>query len=323
MKLGLHHGLHRLVRWPVLAVLAAAASSSAQMAGPCARLAAQAAPRDTAPPAAVALLQQRTDLRSQALADYLLAAAQAVGAEAARERLQDRARASTDPLLTVLALHMPCVRSGCRNVEASQWSRLEPDNLLAWLALPARAPADGRYLLDEIAAHVRHIRSYRQETDALLSGLPPTGLALRQPWGLLNPGPLAGFCREPREVLTAERCDAVADMLWTEGGALERLLALQLGEPALALLPQRRAVWAPRWRELEAATRSGGQAGSFLAPGRVARREQVCEALAQPRSGAPLTSGDWEQGRAVLQASGLWPWDLRPRRRAEAVEMPR
>lgn len=287
----------------------------------CARRAAQLQTQTqaAAPPEAVAQLQLRRDLRSLALADYLLAAAGTADGHAARARLQDRARSSTDPMLTVLALHMPCVRPGCRNIEASQWSRLEPANLLAWLALPARASADGRYLLDEIATHVRYARSYRQEADSLLSDLPPTGLELRQPWGLLNLRALAGNCRDLRDAATAERCDRVAELLWADGGATERLIALILGQHAQVLLPQRRAIWEPRLRELEAVTRAPGQPWSFLLAGAMPKREQVCEAIALPRSGERAALGDWERARIVLQASGLSLWELRPRTRADVI----
>lgn len=307
----------RLARcWPLGAVLAAA-SSSAQMAEHCARRAAQIQPQAvSAPPAAVALLRARQDTRSLALADYLIAASSAARADAARARLQDRARSSTDPMLTVLALHMPCVQPGCRNIEASQWSRLEPANLFAWLALPARAAADGRYLLDEIASHVRYARSYQQEAEVLLQDLPPTGLAVRQPWGLLNVRALASHCRALDSVTTAARCEVVAELLWAEGGATERLIALILAQQAQALLPERRAVWGPRLREVELAMREG----TLPMPARPATREQVCEAIALTRDGERAAMSESDRARVLLQATGLSIWELRSRPpRADAV----
>lgn len=306
--------------WPLAAALAAT-SSSAHLAETCARFTAQSQAqglaREVPQPAAVVALQQRSDLRSQALADYLIAASGAAGGDAARDRLQDRARSSTDPMLTVLALHMPCVRAGCRNVEASQWSRLEPANLLAWLTLPARSGADGRYLLDEIATQVRYVRSYREEADALLAGLPPSGLALRQPWGLFDQRALASVFRSPGDVATAQRSDAAAELLWADGGATERLTALVLGLQARLLLPHRQAVWAPRLRELEAVIRgfAGQPQGLPISVARP-RLAQVCEALAQPRGGEGVAPGDWAHALTVLQFSG-WPvHELYPRRSA-------
>ncbi len=296
----------------------AAAGSSAQMARTCAQLAAKCSPRAVAAPAAVALLQQRRDLRSLALADYLLAASDVAEGEAARERLQDRARSSTDPMLTVLALHMPCVRPGCRNIEASQWSRLEPANLLAWLALPTRGAADGRYLLDEIASHVRHSRSYQEEAAALLQDLPPTGLAVRQPWGILNVRVLAHHCRSLGDLVTAERCEAVGELLWADGGATERLIALILAQHAQALLPERRAVWGPRLRELEAAISDR----SLPMPALNATREQVCEAIALPRAGERAALSETDRARVLLRALGLSIWELRSRPRADAMRTP-
>ncbi len=306
----------RLARWWPLAAAMTVASSSAQMAESCARRAAQIQLRVTpAAPAAVAPLKARQDTRSLALADYLIAASGAAQADAARARLQDRARSSTDPMMTVLALHMPCVRTGCRNIEASQWSRLDPANLFAWLALPARSGADGRYLLDEISSHVRYARSYQQEAEVLLQDLPPTGLEVRQPWGLLNVRALASHCRAVGDVTTAARCEAVAELLWADGGATERLIALILAQQAPALLPERRAVWGPRLRELELAIRHR----SPPMPAGPATREQVCEAIALPRAGERAAMSESDRARVLLQATGLSIWELRSRPRADAI----
>lgn len=310
----------RLRQWPLLLVLAVAASE-AQMAPACAKLATAQPDRAVAVavPAAVPLLQRRSDLRSQALADYLLAASASADADAARMRLQDRARASTDPMLTVLALHMPCAGPSCRNIEASQWSRLEPENLLAWLALPTPTlgAADSGYLLHEIANHVRASRSYRQEVEALLRDLPPPGLGLRQPWGLLNLRALAVACRDPRDLPTAERCDAIAEALWADGGATERLVAVILGQHVLQQWPARRAVWAPRLRELEAVVRAGPPPGGVLAT-----KQEVCQALLLSREGERAALSEVDRGRILATASGLSLWDLRVRTRRDLGRPP-
>ncbi|HEY0955754.1 MAG TPA: hypothetical protein VGE36_13395, partial [Roseateles sp.] len=254
-----------------------------------------------------------------ALADYLLAQGGPDSA-AARARLQDRARTSTDPMLTVLALHMPCVQPGCRNIETSQWSRLEPANLLAWLALPGGG-ANGRYLLDQIAEHVRYTRSYRQEAAALFDGLP--GLALRPPWAVAHLYGLTASCRRPlADAAAAPRCEAVAELLWADGGATERLIALVLVQGALPLLPQRGAVWEPRQREMEAVTRWLGEERSRLSTHPRPTRAEICEALAPPRPGERAALNEWERARILLQASGLSPWELYPRRALPGRSVP-
>lgn len=302
----------RLARaWPVAAVLAVG-SSSAQMAETCARrVLSQAAPSRPAP-AAAAMLLQRRDIRAQAMADYLLAASGAADGATARIRLQDRARSTADPMVTVLALHMPCSGAGCRNVEASQWSRLEPANLLAWLALPARAAADGRYLLDEIATQVRYSRNYLQEAAALLADLPPSSLSLRQPWGLLNFRALAGSCRGAGDLLTAERCEKVAGLLWADGGATEQIVALLLVQRPMELLPQHRPAWEPRLRAMDAVMSAAGPVG--------VRRDRVCEALVQTRDGERAAMSDRERAVLALQLTGLSHAELRPRPRNTAAE---
>ncbi len=314
-------GALRLARgWPLVALLAVA-GSQAQLAERCARQAAQLAPEPKPAPAAVAFLQNRRDERSQAMADYLLAASGSSQALAARARLQDRARSSTDPMLTVLALHMPCVERGCRNIEASQWSRLEPANLLAWLALPTRVPVDGRYLLDEISTHVRYSRDYRQEAAALLGELPPSGLELRQPWVIIDLRALAGRCRGQIDAPTAERCETVAGRLWDDGGATERLMALVLVQQAQAQLPQRQAVWEPRLRELEAVLFKPSKLGGAPIPVPRVTRDRVCEVIALPQPGELAAMSERDRAQMVMQAAGVGYWDWRPRQH-EAMRTP-
>jgi hypothetical protein len=306
--------------WPLLAALAVT-GSSAQVAERCSRRAAEKPSEVKAAPAAVAQLQKRRDECSLALADYLLAASGSARADAARASLQDRARSSTDPMLTVLALHMPCVRAGCRNIEASQWSRLEPANLLAWLALPGRSAMDGSYLMDQIATHVRYSRDYRQEASALLSELPPSGLQVRQPWGLLNIRALASSCRGPMDATRAERCESVAELLWAEGGATEKLMALLVAQPAQALAPQHGALWEPRLRELEALWRKAGADRGALS-GATPPRDLVCEAIVLPMEGERAAISDLDRARMVLRLAGLSVWDLRPRVRTDGTKVP-
>jgi len=306
--------------WPLAALLAVAASH-AQLAERCARQAAQFATEPKPAPAAVAALQQRRDERSLALADYLLAASGSAQGGVARLRLQDRARSSTDPMLTVLALHMPCVQPGCRNIEASQWSRLEPANLLAWLALPARGAVDGRYLLDQIASQVRYARNYQQEAAALLSELSPSGLELRQPWGILNPRTLIGRCRGSIDRPTAERCEAVATLLWADGGATERLMALLLVQHVQAVLSERQAAWGPRLHELEAVLFKPVMERGASVPAAKPLPALACEVIAVPRAGELAAISERDRAQMVMQLAGVPFWDWRPRVR-EALREP-
>lgn len=310
-------------RLGLLALAACAASAShGQLVAHCARRATAqpAQATTTAPPGVVARLQGRRDPRSQAMADYVIAAS-AAGPDgaAARMRLQDRARTSTDPLLTVLALHMPCVQPGCRNIEASQWSRLEPANLLAWLALPAQA-ADGSYLLDQISTHARYARDYRQEAASLLDGM-PAALALADSWMLLNVRALTGACHRQAADTLLERCETAAELLWRHGGAAERLIALAIGQNVQRAFPQHRATWEPRLRELEAVNRwlNDERTRDDVIPS--ATPGALCDAMAAARAGDRALT-DWERARLALRSAGLSLRDLYPRTRAEARRAP-
>lgn len=281
-------------------------AAQAQWVGVCAQLeASRRAPLSPAAAAAVAGLQQQREARAQALADYLLAASSAPESADARARLQDRARASTDAMLTVLALHMPCIQPGCRSIEAAQWSRLEPANLLAWLALPVRA-SDADYLLAQIDTQVRYVRDYRAEVAAMMD-----------PWGyrgsdgvmgesglLLNLRALAASCpQELPDATRAQRCEKVADLLWMQGGELERLTALSLVPGVLLWLPERQALWRPRQQTLDDLIRRLRQLPAQPSP-----REAVC------RRGSQAGVDEWQRAWLMLRPSGLSP-DRRPVRR--------
>ncbi|MFG6415262.1 hypothetical protein ACG02S_15300 [Roseateles sp. DC23W] len=257
--------------------------------------------------AAVTRLQQQRDPRALAVADYLLAGANEPDSDAARARLHDRARASADPLLTVLALHKPCSQPGCRSIEAAQWSRLEPDNLLAWLVLPTTA-GDSDYLLDQIASRVRLVRDYRREAAAVVDG--STGGVLGDSWPLLNLRSLAVSCpRDLHDATRAQRCEKVADLLWSGGGAVERLMALTLMQGVQRLQPERRALWGPRLQEVTLALRRLPD-GQVIRPGPGA----LCDLMTPPGSAVLAASDDWRRAWQVLAASGVY-FDPNPDRR--------
>lgn len=306
-----------LKAWPLLLVFFASASV-AQMAPVCARQSAVPSARPVPVPSAVPLLKQRSDLRSIALADYLLAASGAPGGEEARGRLQDRARASTDPMLTVMALHMPCVKPGCRNIEASQWSRLDPDNLLAWLALPQLRSADASYLLERVASDARTVRSYREEADALLQDLPPSGIGWRASWGLMNLSAVSGACGWLRDRVTAGRCETMAEGLWSEGGTVERHLAVLIAQRVLTQLPERSAAWEARLREFDRLARVERP----VAIDPISTRE-ICAALVLSREGERAGLTDLDRALLLERLVGMSLWDLRTRLRVPWQRQPR
>lgn len=209
-------------------------------------------------------LMQRGDPRSQALADYL------DGSNEARVRLQARARTSSDPLVTVLAMQRPCEPGTCINIEASQWSRLEPANVQAWLTVLNRNAGTGHtqvgYVLDRVATEARYSRNYRREfTDMLLSvavtetpGLQNDAEAQAMfgtvaAWPIQSIAPMMHACREGlAQSGVAARCEALASTMWQQGDLLERSQALAVARVALSVRPNGRAEWEPRAREVEA-----------------------------------------------------------------------
>ncbi|MEO3691233.1 hypothetical protein [Roseateles paludis] len=213
-------------------------------------------------------LSARRDERSRAVAEWL----ESVYGDdaAARSRLQALARTSTDPMVTALAVLRPCELGRCANVDRAQWSRLEPQNLYAWLAaLPTKeARADElRYVHGRWMAEARYAHSYVQEfTDILEKLLGPAngGLTEEVELGVLSGGAgtlmLPSFLGITRPcstsgsyVLPASACTAAAELLWREGDVLERSIAMRLSERASqgdALLRER---WAVRQTALDAA----------------------------------------------------------------------
>lgn len=125
----------------------------------------------------VQALRRSGDPRSLAVAEYLGPGEDASAEEidASRRRLQALARSNSDPLLTALALMRPCAGRGCVNVEASQWSRLEPQNLQAWLALLRGAPKEALpldYVIERMASQGQYTNAYDREVIRRLLALP-------------------------------------------------------------------------------------------------------------------------------------------------------
>jgi len=219
----------------------------------------------------VQALNQRGDERSLAVADYLDGGSDGDAAPAARARLQARARTSSDPMVTALAMQRPCASGACVNVEASQWSRLEPANLQAWLALTS-GPASrvqqthAAYVLDRLAQEAQYSRSYQREFHAVLSGLPQTqtpGLqneaevqlisAMVFGWPMPSMRPVTDLCRHGlADTGTLPRCETMARLLVRQDDTLHRAIGLVIARNLVAAQPAMRVRWEPQAQAYEA-----------------------------------------------------------------------
>jgi hypothetical protein len=266
-----------------------------------------------------AALRQRGDPRSLAVAEALS------NDTSARSRLQNLARSSPDPMLTALALARPCEPGVCRNIEATQWSRLEPENLFAWLVqakTSAGSDPQADYLLERMASVGRYARSYQQEMgQILLSVTLPDGPGLMQQTeaGML-PGvlaaqalprfsPLTRQCRDGAlQPIVAARCEAVAQALWSEGTLLERDVALAVARAVVPKSSTQRAGWERKARESEAVQQhEDGRLARMM--GEVTDDIQVatsCEAGVVMQRWMRDFAGrsDWARARAELTAQG-------------------
>jgi hypothetical protein len=268
----------------------------------------------------VKALVQRGDPRSLAVAAFLGGLDE--DPASARARLQALARTTSDPMVTALALQRPCEAGGCRNAEASQWSRLEPANLQAWLALLRDAKGGARstqaaYALERMAAEGRYSRSYEREFRAVLLSLPQTGvpglmdeaeLALitstAAGWAIAGYKPLSDAC-QAGVAGGLSRCEAVLDRLWEADNELDRSVALGLVRRlVLPAHPKQRMRWEPRAREYEAVSSWSSEAWlrslESQPPG-----QSPCVAMAEMRKLVRgLTDlGEWGHWRAEMRAA--------------------
>ncbi|MFO1227763.1 hypothetical protein [Roseateles sp.] len=218
-----------------------------------------------------ASLRSRGDRRSLAMAEYLALTHQSAEAkEQASSRLQALARSSTDPFVTALALKRPCEPGACSNIDPAQWSRLEPANVEAWLALAQATRGQSvrgvsfEYIFDRLAAEAKYSRNYAAEAYRMvLEVLPrdssgfdlwvevPTFIGSEATWAFSYSRDLWDACRgsgksgSPR----AQQCTAIAEAMWNEGNWIARHQALRLVSEALPKGAAGRAVWESRaWR---------------------------------------------------------------------------
>ncbi|WP_343623668.1 hypothetical protein [Roseateles puraquae] len=292
-------------------------------------------------------LRRRGDPRSLALAEWIVALDGEPRADLARSamRLQALASTSTDPMVTVLALSRPCEPGVCRNVETSQWSRLEPENVQAWLALTRTPGHTPDYLLERMATVGRYSRNYQQEVGELLlsvlqfetPGLENQAesellLSMSASWSLPTFAPLTATCRRPEaDALTRSRCEAAAGLLWSQGSTLERAIALSVAGSVVPKSAGQRRLWESRATEYEA-VRFHSEGGLLrLLDGVVDKLAagQPCDALPLTRqwARASVERSDWDRARAELQASGADLADLsrqwRNKEGRSALERPR
>lgn len=275
-------------------------------------------------------LMQRGDERSLAVADYLEAGASGDGAAAASARLQARARTSTDPMVMALALQRPCAVGACVNVEASQWSRLEPANLQAWLALagaPASAAveqANASYALDRIAQEARYSRAYSREVHALLTSLPQThapglqndaeielGSHVVFGWPLPRMRSLLAVCRaSPAGAGMVQRSETVARLLVQQQELLYRTFGLAFARAVIAARPAQRPQWEAQareyeavqaWRDLQAERAASEPAPATAAPTTPCAWQPEMRRLYEDY----MTRGEWERLRDGITEAGM------------------
>lgn len=269
-------------------------------------------------------LRAQGDQRALALAEYLAGKGEVPDTSSAA-RLQAMAQRSTDPMITALALQHACELRVCTNVDAAQWSRLEPANVLAWAALTESHGSPsvlGDYPLERAAAEARYYRDYAEEALSLLKTvLAPEASALQAQAEVELLGNIEALLRLPslRGVtqrclgmstdtrVRARRCEAVADMLWTGNNEFVRSFALRLAGESVPISAPGRQVWERRAREFEAVS-------AHLSAQRSARMDEwlpddvlaaMCQGPIKHRQWMmrAMATGEWQEAQASLPTS--------------------
>lgn len=207
-------------------------------------------------------LRARSDLRSQAIGDYL------AGDTPSRAHLQDLARRSTDPMVTALALARPCKAEGCRMVDAAQWARLEPDNLMAWMAQLKDGPPTPEqlsYLIERMGRDATRADDYSlalSQAVASLAQARTPGLLQSAEAELLSQQimhtplftlrPVLDACTPGRTPSApAGACTHIAELMWSMPHLIHRALALAFARRALPPGDAQRTEWARRGERYE------------------------------------------------------------------------
>ncbi|PTT80631.1 hypothetical protein DBR42_19230 [Pelomonas sp. HMWF004] len=270
----------------------------------------------------VQALMRRGDPRSAAVAAFL--GGDDEDRAVAQARLQALARTASDPMVTALALQRPCAVGGCTNIEASQWSRLEPANLQAWLTL-MRSPGGGvnpslnGYALERMASEARYSRTYEREFKAVLLSLPQSDapglsnlaemqliLGTAAAWAMPGLAPLSQSCRAGlADPATRYHCEVLADRLWEQDTLLDRAFAIGIARRVIALHPDRRARWEARAQRYEAAIswRNAAVEGLDLNP---SPEESPCGGQVEMRQAlrGMTAQGEWDHLRAEMRSAG-------------------
>lgn len=279
----------------------------------------------------IGALRARGDQRSLAMAELLATKADQADADhAARARLQGLAQRSSDPFVTALALLRPCELGQCQNVDPAQWSRLEPANVQAWLALSAAAP--GRpiggigfdYVLDRLAAEARYSRSYSTEAHRLVGevmradveGLDLWGefaafMELQAGWYIASYRPLIEACKQTaqRPGPRSTRCAAIAEAIWHGDDLFARVIAIVLARESVPADSLARRSWEQRARQTEALRAHSSQASTDWL-GDVFDWEQPgakqCQAMRETRRRMleRFQLDEWERMQADFKAAG-------------------
>lgn len=279
-------------------------------------------------------LRARADARSKALAEHLtfrLTLGSDLKPEptaelASSKRLQELARSSTDPMVTALALAHPCPPASCVNVEAAQWSRLEPENARAWIALlrePKLQSSQIDYVSERIASIAGYTKSYQEDAGEMIFKLAQTdtpGLTyeaqtdvltnMNSPWSFPDYGPVLRACRANSDKPAyAGRCAQIAKVLWSKGDLMDRSIALAFARDVIPKTSPERSRWEARAREYEA-VQEYHESGFLRIIEQLFKTlvstSSYCESLAAMRQQATqlLAVNDWDHGLAAIRESG-------------------
>lgn len=276
-------------------------------------------------------LRSRRDLRSQAIADLL---AKDPGST---RHLHDLARRSTDPMITALALMRPCQEAGCRGIDAAQWARLEPDNLMAWIAQVSGgdAPTDQLpYLIERMGRDALRSEDYLgvlAQTLATLANDAKPGLQQMADNTLLatetGTYPTARLiqvmnaCSPPLPNRNQRSsCEHIGELLWGMQDQLSRSIGLSLARGLVPPGHPRRREWEQRALHFDAATEALMTELFATVKRRTGTPEGLgCQAIADQHAEMRrmLQVSQWEQAEQALAASPESPETLQERAHAK------
>ena len=275
----------------------------------------------------IATLQNSSDLRIRAaglVLDGREVGAQVVTAasERARNELVQLALGTSDPAVYGMAVHM-CrlyraddMVEACRQISASRWTYLDPDNAAPWFVIAQEAAAKHDAAAETKAlAKAGKSRTLQVHTDSvpgLVAPLLPDGLSKYErhviEWdiasytGLSSQPPYELLLRYCSEAAIGERarsavCSSIANLLVEKGRSLTGFaVGSRIGQ---------RAGW-PAARVNALKQELAAMAGGFAVEG-AKPNPWSCESLQrfQPILAAEIEAGEVAAGRAAIRISGL------------------